>query len=111
MSHYGLPDPMGRSGHLDIVYAQRDERIQHRVDYGRGGSDGARLAAAFGAERVMCARLALVELGDEERQVAGARQRIIHERGGEQLSVLAYCAPAERPGAYMRESTSQQSLH
>src|SRR5207249_8884757 len=48
----GPPHPLGRAGHLDVVDAQRPQRVDDRVDHRRGGGDRAGLADALDAERV-----------------------------------------------------------
>ena len=50
---HGAPYALGRGGHVDIDDAERRQRIHHSVhDRGRR-ADGAGLAAAFGAQRVV----------------------------------------------------------
>ena len=58
--------------------------IGHRVHHGGRRGDGAGLAAALHAERVGEARYH-GEVPGEERQIVGARQRVVHERAGQQL--------------------------
>src|SRR5690606_32607986 len=47
-----LPDPARGCGHVDVPHAQGRERVDDGVHDRAGRADGARLAAAFDAERV-----------------------------------------------------------
>src|SRR5579875_116443 len=78
------PDPLGRGGHLDMANAERREGVDQRVADRRQRADRAGLAGALDAERVGPGRHRMVLLPDR-RQIIGPRQRIIHERAGEQL--------------------------
>ena len=59
---HGSPDPRRRQRHLDVVDADRLQRVEHRADDRRRRADRAGLATALGAERVVGAGLAFVEL-------------------------------------------------
>jgi hypothetical protein len=69
-------------------------------------------AAAFRSQRVVRARLALIELGFDERQIAGARQRVIHERSGQQLAAAVIQAEfAQRLSQPLRNPAVDLSVH
>src|SRR5918992_3736498 len=78
----GFPNRLRRRRHRHVLHAKGvGDRVHHR----RGSADGARLAAAFDAERVVRARrLARVDL--ELRHVARARDAVVHERAGDELA-------------------------
>ena len=80
-----LPHP-GRGGrHVDVRHAERCERIQDGVDDGARRADGGALAGALDAERVRRARHVAAGDGDR-RQIVGARDGVVQERPGQQLS-------------------------
>ena len=63
------------------------ERVDRRVHDARGRAEGAGFADALGAERIDRRRRDRgVQL--EAREVGGARQRVVHERAGQQLPVV-----------------------
>ena len=79
----GVPDPVGRRRHFQLVVA---DRVGDGVDHGGGRADRAGLAAALDAERIARAqRRGVVQL--ERRQVVGARHGVVHERRGHELAV------------------------
>jgi hypothetical protein len=61
-----LPHPFGGARHLDVVDAEVPDRVDHRVDHGRGGRDRAGLAHPLDAEVVGTPRLGPVgvEVGE-----------------------------------------------
>src|SRR5262249_60031374 len=61
-----------------------------------GGADGTRLPAALRPERIVRARLALVAFGDEQRQIVGARHRVVHERAADDLAAAVVGATLEQ---------------
>src|SRR6267143_2068068 len=48
----GPPHPLRCAGHLDVVDAQRPQRVDDRIDHRGGGGDRAGLADALDAQRV-----------------------------------------------------------
>src|SRR5262249_34454122 len=90
------PQLLAGKGHIEVGDAEGGERIEHRADHRRGRADGTRLPAALGAERIVGARLALVALGDEQRQIVRARHRIVHERAADELAAAVVGARLER---------------
>ena len=52
---HGAPHALGGGGHVDIDDAKRRQCIHHRVHDRRRCADGSGLAAAFGAQRIVCA--------------------------------------------------------
>jgi hypothetical protein len=80
------PDGFRRQRHIDVGDAERRQRIKHRADdRGRRGNRS-RFAAAFRAQRVVGAWLALVEFGFDQRQISGAGQRVVQELPGQDLA-------------------------
>ena len=77
----------GRSIMSMCVTPNSAQRVDRRVDDARRRAERAGLAHALGAEWVHRRRRhRRVEL--EAREVGGARQRVVHERAGQQLPVL-----------------------
>src|SRR5262249_26236257 len=70
--------------------------MERGVEDGGGGAEGARFAAALGAERIVGAGLALVTFGGERRQIVRARYRVIHERAADELAAAVVGATLEQ---------------
>src|SRR6185437_10090879 len=82
------PDPLGGRGHVDVVDLElTPQPLDDGVDDRRTGADRARLARALDAQRISLAGH-VMGLEHERRSVGRARQRIIHERAGDELAVL-----------------------
>ena len=62
------------------------ERIDYRVDDGGEAAGAAGFAAALGAQRIGFGRHRMIA-DRHDRNVFGARQRIVHERAGDWLAV------------------------
>src|SRR5262249_54218345 len=95
-----LPNPppqlLAGKGHIEVGDAEGGERVEHRADHRRGRADGTRFPAALGAERIVGAGLALVAFGDEQRQIVGARHRVVHERAADELAAAIVGATLEQ---------------
>jgi hypothetical protein len=70
-----------------VAHAEVGEGVDHRVLHGRWRADRPRLGDALGAERVVRGA-GLHEGALEARQLAGADDRVVGERGGERVGVL-----------------------
>ena len=68
-----MPYPRRRERHFEIGDAEWPQRIENRADDRGGCCDRSCLAAALGAERIMRAWLALIELRNEDRKMMCAR--------------------------------------
>jgi len=80
------PDPLRRRRHVDAADAiGAPERIGNGVHHRRARPDGAGLAGAFHAQRMGPARH-IAGLEKDRRHVGGARQRVIEETRGDQLT-------------------------
>src|SRR3954447_22339690 len=82
----------GVAGHVNVLPADRPQRVNDRVDDGWRPADRAELANAFGPEWIDLAGLRLVGRRGEVRQVIGAWYAIIHERAGHELAALCVVA-------------------
>src|SRR5260221_189900 len=82
-----------RSRHVERRDPERCQRVEQRARHGGGRPYGAGLAAALGAERVVRARLALVGLTREIRQIVRPGQGVVHEGGRNQLAGLVAAWP------------------
>src|SRR5689334_10700722 len=95
----GLPGPPPRLVRRERHVADADPRPGRRIErpgHRRGGGAArAGLAAALGAGRLLGPPLALLALGDAQRQLVGPRHRILHERSGHELAAAAIAAPLE----------------
>src|ERR1700736_2139138 len=79
------PDPLGGSRHVEVIDAERGQRVDDRAQDGLRGSDASGLARALDTERVGSGRQLLK--GDVEgRQIVGARHGIIRQRPAQQLA-------------------------
>src|SRR5262245_50656972 len=76
----GAPDPLGGGRHLDMGNAEFRKSIDDRVDDDGQRRGGAALTRGANAERVGRCRY-FAELGREEGQPVGARQRVIQQGG------------------------------
>src|ERR1700733_15777357 len=79
------PNAFGGQRHLQIVYAERRNRVENSADDRGGRSDRSGLAGAFGSQRVMRARLTLIQLRFDKRKIRRPRQCIVHEGAGQKL--------------------------
>ena len=84
---HGAPHALGGGGHVDIDDAERRQRIHHRVHDRRRRADGAGLAAALGAQRIVRAERG-VGLELERKEIVGTRHAIVHERARLELAAL-----------------------
>src|SRR5262247_4534038 len=80
------PNPLRAKRHVEMPYPEGPERVHHRVDDGRRGADGGGLTDAFRPQRIE-GRRGYRLVRHEERQVLGARNRVVHERAGHQLAL------------------------
>src|SRR5712691_7771639 len=84
---HGRPDLARGQRQVEMRDAERGQRVEDGVGDGRRGADGGRLADALHAERrPWRGRARVVVL--ERRQVFALRQRVLHQRRGEELAVL-----------------------
>src|SRR5262245_58034899 len=83
-----LPYPRRRRRHVDVIDAERLERVDERVDYRRRRADGAGFADTLDPERVGLARH-LFKISVDTWHRVGARHAVIHEATGEELPGLA----------------------
>src|SRR5437764_6579516 len=81
----GAPDPLCGRRHVDVMDAERPERVQDGIDDRWRRRDAATLAGPLHAERIGTARL-LVECDGECGQPAGAWHRIVHEARRHELA-------------------------
>src|SRR3990170_4678191 len=82
----GGPEPRGRQRHVEMRDPERGQRVDGGVDDGGRDADAAGLAHALGPERV--ARRGRAGLLDQDvRHLVGARNRVVHERAGQELAV------------------------
>src|SRR5262245_5034557 len=79
------PDALRRDGHVEMLDAEFGERVDDRVDDCAERRRRAAFAATAQAERVR-RRGHLAELGHERWQRVRARQRVVHQRGGGELT-------------------------
>src|SRR5262245_61637781 len=79
------PDPLRGDGHVEMFDAEFGERVDDRVDDRAERRRRATFAAAAQAERVR-RRGHLAELGHERGQRVGARQGVLHQRRGGDLT-------------------------
>src|SRR3989337_1960995 len=80
------PEPRGRQRHVEMRDPERGQRVDGGVDDGGRDADAAGLAHALGPERV--ARRGRAGLLDQDvRHLVGARNRVVHERAGQELAV------------------------
>src|SRR5450631_3155329 len=83
----GDPDPFRGRWHIDVIdFIFAPQPLDNRVDDRRTRADRTGFARALDAERIGLAG-DVVGLEHERRAVRGARQRIIHERSGDELAV------------------------
>src|SRR5262245_19718364 len=75
---HALPDALRRRRHVDVLDAERPERLEDRVDHGRRRRDGSGLAHPLDAQRVGLAEH-LVEVHLEGRHVVGAGHAVLAE--------------------------------
>ena len=79
------PNALRRRRHVDRCHAVHAQRVDDGVDQRRRTADRARLARALHAQRIGGAgNFQQIDL--DIRQIAGARQRIVHETAGQQLT-------------------------
>ena len=82
-----LPDLGARKRHVDVLHAERLQRVDHRVDVRGGRADRGRLADALGADRVVRRRRhRLAQL--EPRRLDRGRQQVVHEVRADAVAVL-----------------------
>src|SRR5499426_2235054 len=79
------PDALRRDGHVEVLDAELGERVDDRVDDRAERRRRAAFAAAAQAERVR-RRGYFAELGHERWQRVRARQRVVHQRRGGELT-------------------------
>jgi hypothetical protein len=83
----GLPDARGGEGQVELANAEGGDGVEDGVDDGGRGADGAGLADAFDAERVVRRRgHGQVEL--EVGQHVGVRDGVVEQTGGQELAVF-----------------------
>src|SRR6266436_4390520 len=80
------PDALRGQRHVDMRDAVFGECIEDRIDDSREAAGAARFSAAFGAQRIGFGRHRMIA-DRHDRNVFGARQRIVHERAGDRLAV------------------------
>src|SRR3546814_15755729 len=76
-----------RSGHVDVVDAQRCQGVEQCIDDGWRRTNGARFAAALAAQRIVrawCAYGAQPEIGE----IGCARHGVVHIAARQQLAVF-----------------------
>src|SRR6266850_6266729 len=79
------PDALRRDGHVEVFDAEFGERVDDRVDDRAERRRRAPFAAAAQPERVR-RRGHFAELGHERWQCVRARQRVVHQRRGGELT-------------------------
>src|SRR5215467_14669480 len=79
------PDALRRDGHVEVLDAEFGERVDDRVDDGAERRGRAAFASAAQAERVR-GRGHFAKLGHERWQRVRARQRVVHQRRGGELT-------------------------
>jgi hypothetical protein len=82
-----LPHPRRARRHVEVPDAVRGERVDDRVHHRGHRTRAARPAAAFHPERVGRRRHGMALPADRRRRVFGTRQRVVHERAGEELAL------------------------
>src|SRR5262245_6636678 len=102
------PELFRRQRHIDHArHAGARQRIGNGVGQRGQRAGDAALARALHAERIL-RRRHRVKLGDERRQAVGARHRVIHERAGEKLPVIAVLAVLHE---HLAEPLADAALH
>src|SRR5215831_7512608 len=99
------PDPLRRRGHFEVP---RAERVGERVHHRGGSADGAGLAAALHAQRVVRARR-LLGADLEGRDVVGARHSVVHVGPGHELARLAVVMAAL--GQRLADALGEPAVH
>ena len=84
----GAPDALGGGRHFDVGHAKFGERVDNRIDDDAECRGRPAFAGRADPERVGRGRN-FAELGREKRQPVGARQRVIQQRAGQQLTGVA----------------------
>src|SRR5215469_3559942 len=90
------PDGEGRGRHLHVANTLVPQRIGDRIDDGRRRTDRTCLPATLDTQRIMRTRRTFHRLDLQQRQVVGARHRIVHEATRDQLTVLVVAAALEQ---------------
>ena len=80
--------PRRRRRHVDVIDAERLERVDQRVDHRRRRADGAGFTDALDPERVGLAGH-LLKVSVDIRHRVGARHAVVHEAAGQELAGLA----------------------
>src|SRR5579884_3163742 len=81
------PDSLGLERQLDMLDAERPQRIEHCVGDAGIAGDRARLADTLGAERID--RRRRDRIGDlETREHFRARHRVVHQAAAQELAAL-----------------------
>src|SRR6266446_2906184 len=83
---YRAPDALRGQRHVDMRDAVFGERIDDGIDDGGETAGAAGFAAAFGAQWIGFGGHRMIA-DRHDRNVFGARQRIVHERAGDWLAV------------------------
>src|SRR6202790_3315340 len=82
------PDPLRSRRHIDVIdLVFAPQPLDDGIDHRRAGPDRAGLARALDTKRIGLAGH-VVGLEHERRAVGRARQRVIHEGAGDQLTIL-----------------------
>src|SRR5437899_9743484 len=80
------PDLFWGERHVEVRDAERRERVDDGVHHHRRDPDRPRLADPLDAQRIVRrGRVGVTDLG--VRDVVRARDRVVHERAGEQMAV------------------------
>src|ERR1700682_1013718 len=83
-----LPDLQRRERHIEMSHAEGRECVHDSADDGWWRTETPGLPRTLGAERVGWRRRGLVDLEREARHVVGTRQRIVHQRGRQELASI-----------------------
>src|SRR5262245_29515322 len=81
------PDSAGRSGHIHLLDPKGSQCIHQCIGHNRQCSNGASLTGSLDAQGVSIGQH-LIVLRDQFWKVASARHSIVHERTGNELTVL-----------------------
>ncbi len=80
------PEALRGERHVHVGDAEGRQRVDRGVDDGRRHGDAAGLAQALGAERI-AGRRRVHLLDGHRRHVVRARQRVVHQRAGQELAL------------------------
>src|SRR5262249_32288805 len=109
----GLPHALGRERHgLDVIDAQRGQRVHHGVDHGGGGGDRAGLAGTLhphGVDRGGRDRA----VGLVQRKHVGLGHRVVHHAARHELAgfTVVHGAFPERLSHALRDAAVNHAVH